>query len=248
MNYKVYGQPNKIILHGGPGAPGTVSSLAENLDNCIELYNKARTIEGQIAEINDVVLKFNLKELVLIGHSWGAWLAYMYAAKYKTSKIALLSCGAFKDKYLQTMKNRRQEKLNKDEQIEVNNFFKAFEVHEKIDMTRFGELMSKMDSYSMVEYEDKPLEFDKLGHSMLMAELNILRKNGRLLEMGQLIQADIKVIHGKNDPHPIEGIIEPFDEIGISYDLHLFDQCGHTPWHEQYARKEFYELMKETYN
>jgi len=244
MKYKLYGNPNKIIIHGGPGAPGSVSSLARDLDDCIELYNFGRSIEAQLKEIHDIVEHFKMNAPVLIGHSWGAWLSFIYASKYPTSKIVLIGCGAFKESYLELMNRRRQQKLTSDELTDVDVFFSKIAKNEEIDMSYFGKLMAKMDSYELSHYEDELLSFDAKGYQMLMDELRILRKSGALLKMSRTVHAEVVVIHGKEDPHPYEGIIEPFDEAGISYRVHLIERCGHAPWCEKYARDEFYQIIK----
>lgn len=245
MTYKLYGRPNKIVIHGGPGAPGSVSSLARELDDCIEIYNYGQSIKVQLQEIHEIVKAFKMKAPVLIGHSWGAWLAFLYAANYPTSKIILIGCGAFKASYLDLMNQRRQQKLTSDELTDVDAFFSKIAKNEEIELSYFGRLMTKMDSYELSHYDDELLFFDMKGFHMLMDELCILRRHGALLEMSKTIHAEVVVIHGKDDPHPYEGVVEPFTEIGLKYRIHLIDRCGHTPWCEKYARAEFYQIIKE---
>ncbi len=245
MKYKLYGHPNKIVIHGGPGAPGSVSSLARDLDDCIEIYNYGQTIKAQLQEIHEIVEVFKMNTPVLIAHSWGAWLAFLYAAKHPTSKIVLIGCGAFKESYLDLMNQRRQQKLTSDELTDVDVFFSKIAKNEEIDMSYFGRLMAKMDSYELRHYDDELLFFDVKGYQMLMDEFRILRKSGALLEMYKTIHAEVVVIHGKDDPHPYEGILEPFNEVGLKYRVHLINRCGHAPWCEKYARDEFYQIIKE---
>ena len=245
MKYKLYGHPNKIVIHGGPGAPGSVSSLARDLDDCIEIYNYGQTIKAQLQEIHEIAEEFKMKTPVLIGHSWGAWLAFLYAAKYPTSKIVLIGCGVFQESYLDIMNQRREQKLTSDELTDVDVFFSRIAKNEEIDMSYFGRLMTKMDSYELGHYDDELLFFDAKGYQMLMDELRILRKSGALLEMNKAIHAEVVVIHGKDDPHPYEGVVEPFNEVGLNYRVHLIDRCGHVPWCEKYARDEFYQIIKE---
>ena len=113
-------------------------------------------------------------------------------------------------------------------------------------MYELGKLMAKMDSYQLVHYDDDLIEFDALTHKKLMDEIRSLRKSGELLELGKQITAEVVVIHGKEDPHPYEGVIEPFDSIDLDCRHYLLEECGHTPWHEVGAEL-FYEILdKET--
>jgi len=244
MKYRLYGQPQKLLLHGGPGAIGSVSGFAADLGDCIEVLNYGQTIEDQLKEIHDIVEEFKIESPTLIGHSWGAWLAFLYACKYETSRIILIGCGAFKTSYLEQMDQSRQSKLTKEEEQKAAYFFEHMTSINDDDLLEFGRLMSKMDAYELVDYKDKMITFDAKGHQMLMDELRPLRTSGKLLEMGRSISAEIVIIHGKEDPHPYKGVTEPFDEIGIKYDLILLEECGHSPWIEKYAKDMFYEYIK----
>lgn len=245
MNYRIYGNPNKIILHGGPGAIGSIGDLAKELNDCVEILNRGQSIHDQLEEIRAVVEEFKMRAPIIIGHSWGAWLAYIYASKYPTAKIFLISCGCFDEKYLPLMNKKRNQSLTEDEQIEVSEFFKGLAAGEELNMDRFGYLMTKMDSYDLRTYEEMGLGFDAEGHDQLMAEIRPLRKEGSLLEMGKSIKGEIILIHGSDDPHPFEGVTEPFDREGIKYDSYLLDKCGHNPWRESHAYQRFYEVMRK---
>jgi len=54
----------------------------------------------------------------------------------------------------------------------------------------------------------------------------------------------IHIIHGVFDPHPFEGVYEPIHEKGLNVTLHLLEKCGHTPWKEQFAKEEFFSIVK----
>ncbi len=251
MNYRLYGQPKKIILHGGPGAIGSVSALAKTLGDSVELLNEGQSIEAQLNEIKTTVEHFNMGAPILIGHSWGAWLAYIYASKYPVSKIILIGCGAFQEKYLPLMNERRDNKLSEAELKDVDEFFKCISKNQPVDMSYFGKLMTKMDSYDLEDVEDHKDDqsrFDEPGHKKLMAEIRPLRKSGALLDLGQTINTEVIVIHGKQDPHPYEGITEPFDLINLDHTSYILDKCGHTPWCERHAKETFYTILKKELN
>ncbi len=111
---KMYGQkPFSIaLIHGGPGAPGGMKSLAEELSkkyNILEPYQSCNSIDGQVEELKEILMSHAALPAVLIGHSWGAWLSYLFASKYPqmVSKIILIGCGAFESKYLSKMNSTR---------------------------------------------------------------------------------------------------------------------------------------------
>lgn len=235
---------NIIVIHGGPGAVGTANGLSKIIGKycgAIELYNYENTIEKQIKEIEDTVKKFKMSRPILVGHSWGAWLAYLAASKsdlYK--KIILIGSGAFDSKYLKKLNSSRQNKLNEEEKKIVNEFF----LSETTNFKEVSYLLSKMDGYDIKEHEGDMISFDFLSFDKLMKELNVVRNNNELLENGKNIKCDIEVIHGLNDSHPYEGVINCFTNMNYKFKYYLIDKCGHTPWNEKYAYLEFEEIIE----
>lgn len=182
----------------------------------------------------------------IIGHSWGAWLAFLYAAKHEAKKIILIGCGAFESSYLSKLSSNRNSVLSHDEQFEVNNYFNQLANGEVIkDLKSFGLLLAKMDSYKLENYEDEITSFDYIGHKLLMKELNALRSSGELLKHGVDIKAEIVVIHGVNDPHPLDGVKEPFESINLKFKIYEIENCGHTPWNEYYAKDIFFNILRK---
>ena len=80
MTLRLYGNAPYTVaaLHGGPGAAGSVGYLASELSKraktgVLEPVQSAESIEGQVAELSDLLAEFNPK--VLMGHSWGGGMA-----------------------------------------------------------------------------------------------------------------------------------------------------------------------------
>ncbi len=237
-----HGDNPVIVLHGGPGAIGSARSLAEEL-GAVEVLNYAQSIQGQLEEINEAVQAMKSKVPIIVGHSWGAWLAVIYASKFSVRKVILVGCGAFDEKYLSGMQARRKGKLTREEEKRVDEYFLQLNRGQLREISDFNRLMNKMDAYEPIGHDDLD-KFDFQGHGMLMDEFRPLRKSGSLLEMVKKIECEIVVFHGLDDPHPLAGITEPFDQAGISYTLHTFSKCGHTPWQEQYAKDVFLHVIK----
>jgi pimeloyl-ACP methyl ester carboxylesterase len=247
LNYKKHGQKSSIlVLHGGPGAIGSAAGIANILEDSIEVYSRGRSIDDQCEEIQNIIKYENIDRPIIVGHSWGAYLAYIYAAKYDVERIVMINAGAFDEKYLPLMSERRRKVLTEEEQVRMQNHFKMLSEKGQIDdLDDFGKLASKMDSYENDRYEDELIAFDALGHSMLMKEFNTIRSDNTLLDMGKYIKCPVDIIHGIEDPHPLEGIIEPFDRYNIKYNLHTIEKCGHTPWNEKYGRDKFIKILLE---
>src|SRR5437660_5210180 len=85
--FRKYGNPpfRVAVIHGGPGAAGEVAPLARKLGEMrgvLEPIQTAKTLDGQIEELRLVVEQNATKPVVFIGHSWGAWLSTLVAARY----------------------------------------------------------------------------------------------------------------------------------------------------------------------
>ena len=102
-----YGIPpyKVIVLHGGPGAPGCAAGLCRILEEDIDVLKhlqKACTIDGFMDEILYLIRIYALSQIILAGHSFGAWLALLFADKYHllVSRAIIIGCGPLKAKYL----------------------------------------------------------------------------------------------------------------------------------------------------
>lgn len=257
-NIRVYGAKpyNVALIHGGPGAPGSMASLARELSlkcGVLEPLQTKDSIEGQINELASVLDQYGNKPVVLIGHSWGAWLSYMFAVKYPeyVKKVLLIGCGAFDVKYLSSMNETRVNRLTEEENMKVKELIQSLNNTEGIMRERvfkeFGKLMGKVDSYKPIGSEsDDIIGFQPEIFEKVMDEIRILRSNGELLSMGYKIQCPVIGIHGDYDPHPYTGVKEPLEKVVNDFRFILLEKCGHTPWNEYYAKEQFYKiLMKE---
>jgi len=88
-----------LLLHGGPGLSAeTLAPVARLLRNDFQVvaYDQLGTqtpglsVARLIQQIEDLRRRLGLETLVLLGHSWGAALACLYAATYKERTAALV--------------------------------------------------------------------------------------------------------------------------------------------------------------
>ncbi|MFH1321005.1 MAG: alpha/beta fold hydrolase [Bacteroidota bacterium] len=73
------------VVHGGPGAPGSIAPVARELSlnlGTLEPLQTSTSIEGQIHELLTVLEKHGDLPITLIGHSWGAWLCFIFTARH----------------------------------------------------------------------------------------------------------------------------------------------------------------------
>src|SRR6266571_7715820 len=93
-----------VVIHGGPGAVGSVAPIARKLGQTrgvLEPLQTATTLDGQIEELRLVVEQNANPPVIFIGHSWGAWLSALVTATYPelVRKLILVGSGPFEEQY-----------------------------------------------------------------------------------------------------------------------------------------------------
>ncbi|MTI68002.1 MAG: alpha/beta hydrolase [Firmicutes bacterium] len=253
-NLRIYGdKPYEVlVIHGGPGAPGSVAPVARVLSKkfgVIEPFQTEDSIEGQINELVTVIKKNCNKPITLIGHSWGAWLSYIFASIYSkyVKKLILVSSGPFETKYIDTLNRTRFNRFSEEEKRKVKELGETFYNSDTKNLTKvfkkLGSIMTKVDSYKPIAYEDEIVKYQPKIFMKIMSEISKLRENGELLDMGKNIECPVILIHGDYDPHPYCGVKKPLSRVIENYNFNLLDKCGHNPWNELYAKDKFYEIL-----
>lgn len=265
-NLRRYGpSPYKLaVIHGGPGAPGEMAPVARELlsiegleGGVLEPLQTATTLEGQILELKNILEEKGTLPIILIGFSWGAMLSFIFTARYPqfVKKLILIGSGPYEEKYAKDIMSTRISRLGKED---WENFLSLTEFLNKPSdkklysggdkdsaLCDFGKLMSKVDAYNPLPYEDELLNCNYDIFRQVWEEASELRKSGRLLELGKNISCPIVAIHGDYDPHPFKGVKEPLSRILSNFRFILLEKCGHRPWIEREAKKNFYKVLKQ---
>lgn len=256
-NIRYYGSgPFTVaVIHGGPGAAGEMAPVARELSlvcGILEPLQTATSIEGQLQELQEVLKKHGNLPATLIGHSWGAWLSYIFAARYPTfvKKLILVASGPFEEKYASQIMERRLKRLSEPEQSQVHFLMEALNKpnveNKNILLAQFGDLMSKTDSFDPLPlHEEEAVDCRGDVYQNVWEEAQALRQSGALLKLGEQIQCPVIAIHGDYDPHPLEGVKEPLSLVIKDFRFILLKNCGHSPWLEMAAREDFYRILKE---
>ncbi|MGP8329715.1 MAG: alpha/beta fold hydrolase [Methanosarcinaceae archaeon] len=255
INPKKYGNPPfcTVIVHGGPGAGGEMSPVAQELasrQGVLEPIQTKSSISGQVEELKSFLEEDGDLPVTLVGFSWGAWLGCILAAQYPEliKKLVLVGSGPFEEKYIPQIQKTRLSRLSEAEVAEVNNLLIVIDnpaIDDKRSVfTRFGEIFSKADAYNPIGQQADSLEFRADIFQNVWKEAAELRRSGRLLELSASIQCPVVAIHGAADPHPAEGVQQPLSTALTNFRFILLEKCGHKPWIEREAAEKFYHLLK----
>lgn len=258
INIRTYGSKpyNIAVIHGGPGAPGGMAPVAKEISKkygVLEPMQSEDSIDGQVFELKELLERNGEFPVILIGHSWGAWVSYIFASRYPNlvNKIILVGSGSFEDNYISSMNSKRENRLTDEENLRVEVLFQLLNEpnnpNKKEVFREFGELMTKADSFSPIcienESENESLDFQPEVFQNCMKEINKLRSSGELLELGKAIKCPVIAIHGEYDSHSFEGVEKPLSKVIKNFKFILLKNCGHSPWNEVYAKDKFYEVI-----
>ena len=240
--------PYKIVLiHGGPGAIGSLKNCSEELSRLtergvVEALQSQYSISELIEELYLQIIEYCQEKPTLIGHSWGAWLAVLFAEKYPKlcKNIILVGCPPLEDKYVKEISLRRLRNLSEEDSKVFQRMMDNVAADE--DIKKISSILEKSDNYDLESNEK--LIADNEMYNRIWNEAAKLRTNGALLTAFKNIQSKLFLIQGVCDPHPIEGVMKPLEENGIPCKTYILEKCGHNPFMEKYAKEKFYDILQ----
>ena len=230
-----------------------MAPLAEELSSdygVLEPLQTKESINGQIDELKSILDGNSSKPVTLIGWSWGAWLAFIFTAKYPKyiKKLILVGSGPFEESHAKEIMKIRLSRLTEDEKAKLNSLMELLNnpssKNKEILMKDFGKLVSKADSYQPIQHSNIVTKFQPDIYQKIWSEASKLRKSDKLIEYSKGIQCPVIAIHGDYDPHPFAGIKVPLSKTINDFKFILLKNCGHYPWFEKLAKDKFYEILK----
>jgi pimeloyl-ACP methyl ester carboxylesterase len=233
-----------------------VAPIARELSESIGVLEPLQTrlsVDGQVEELAEVLSSRASAPVTLIGHSWGAWLALITAARRPdlVRKLILVDSGPFEAKYVPEIQSSRLNRLSSAERSEFEQLMQvmgsAAPAEQDRLMARLGGLVEKADNYDLFATEDHPedaLPVDGKMYEAVWPEAAELRRSGALLKYAEDILCPVIAVHGEQDPHPAAGVREPLQKAVRNFRFVLLSNCGHSPWLERQARGAFFEVLR----
>jgi pimeloyl-ACP methyl ester carboxylesterase len=258
-NLRTYGKSpfTVAVVHGGPGAPGEMAPVARELSaytGVLEPLQTATTLDGQVAELKQVLEDSGDLPVTLVGFSWGAMLSFIFTSRHPmlVRKLILVASAVFEDRYAADIMETRLSRLSETEREEAFELMVSLEDPAVADkdrpMARLGELMAQADACDPLPHDSEVIAVQHSVFQGVWEQAAALRSSGRLLELGKRIRCPVVAIHGDRDPHPPEGVREPLSRVLSDFRFILLERCGHRPWIERSARDEFYGILRREIN
>ncbi|MBU0497495.1 MAG: alpha/beta hydrolase, partial [Candidatus Thermoplasmatota archaeon] len=217
MKFRKYGEnlPEMALVHGGPGACGELSLLAQTLSEKVSVLEPLLTppsLNQQLIELEYLIRTYCKHPTVILGHSAGALLSYIFTAKKPAliKKLILVGSGCFEEPCTKDIMKTRLARLNLHDKKEVLSLIKILKnptiQNKKIHLKKLGNLIEKADSYDTISSETSSMNFSYETYDNVWKEFEEIRRTGILLAYGKHIHCPVIVIHGDYDPHPAEKI------------------------------------------
>ena len=252
--YRFHGNRGMTValLHGGPGALGSLLPLAEAMKGRFRLLEPFQrgsgglplSVQRHVEDFHELVTETcGGLPVAVIGHSWGAMLGLAVAAAYpgEVRSLVLVGCGTFDPASRLEMKKTLENRMGENVLEEI----RALE-GETLDpgerVRRYVELTGRFYSFEPEGSWD-PLSFDARAFEESWADMLRLQEEGVYPAAFSAIRCPVLMIHGAGDPHPgrmTRDLLGPFIP-GLQY-VEL-PECGHFPWMEKRAREKFLSLL-----
>lgn len=255
-NLRKYGNSpfTAAVIHGGPGAPGEMASVARELSSftgILEPLQTKATLEGQVKELRYILKEHGALPITLIGFSWGAMLSFIFAALHPrfVKKLILVGSGPYEERYAINISSTRIGRLGREDWEDFRSLDKILNnstaKNRNEAFCSLGKLLSKADTYDPLPHEIELIKCSYEVFKGVWEEAHELRSSGELMKLGTKVRCPVVAIHGDYDPHPFDGVKEPLSGILKDFRFILLEKCGHRPWIEREAKEKFYELLEE---
>ena len=248
-----------LVLHGGPGAPGSARGLARMLSERFTVLEPLQRRSGGVPltveqHVEDLVAVAPSPALV-VGHSWGAMLGLSFAARYPAavSRLALVGCGTYDEATRAGMRDAIKERLGPEgrrrvAELEAQLAGSATPAEREAALQQLGDLHSELETLAPFEDDPEPSEqlpVDPAGHTETWNDVLRLQREGVEPRIFSQIRAPVLMIHGDYDPHPGSATRDLLRAYVPNLEYLNLERCGHEPWREQHAREAFVAALCE---
>ncbi len=245
--------PPLVLLHGGPGAhhdylyPQMLALADRHRVITYDQRGGGRskvddpapiTWQTHVADLAAVLREFDLQSPDVVGYSWGALLAMLYAGEQASNvtdvaigRLVLISPAPI----TRAWRDQFEAELLRRQRSEVIQAMRR-------DLTASGLRETDMAAYRQRSFELSVAGYFADPHRA--ESLTSFRVTGRvqqsvweslgdfdLRETLRAVRLPVLVVHGRDDPIPVASAIAVAESLHA--ELVLLDDCGHVPYVEQ---------------
>ena len=246
--------PPVVLCHGGPGIYDYLGPVAAMIDDVVTVHRYDQRGCGRSEDTGPYDVKTFVDDLdalraywgyeswTLIGHSWGATLALLYATQYpeRTARLVYMSGTGIDPAWHQNYRRNREAKLLPADRERLRRL-------DEERLTATGEelewieneascLLGRTELYDVTRLSDVS-RYDRypINYSLneaLCAEMKQIEEAGTLGSRVSQIRAPTLVLDGEGDPRPRWARAQLAELIPTSRHTTIAG-AGHEPWIEQ---------------
>ena len=247
--------PEVLVLHGGPGAPGSAHGLARAIAHefkVIEpLQRRAGTVPLTMAQHVDDLRVIAPEQALIVGWSFGAMLALSYAAAHpaRSRAVALVGVGTYDEaartRYREAMEALATPEIRTRQTSLVHALSRAVDAggRDRI-FGALGHLAGIVQAVAPIDDDDGVgLPCDEAGYRETWRDTLRLQHEGLEPAAFSAIRAPVLMLHGEDDPHPAHATFQTLRVVIPTLELLTWPRCGHAPWNERHAREAFVQKL-----
>lgn len=253
--------PWVVVLHGGPGAPGSAGGLAQALGTgfrVLEPFERRAagpplTVDGHVEDLRALLDGVGAgPDVAWVGWSAGAVLALAAAAALpdRTASVALVGSATFDPRARAVYRARMDAALGPaglERKARAHAAIAATPPGPERDalVAAWGAVADAATAVDPLPDDGPPAPpVDARGHAETWADMLARQASGRDPASFAAVRAPVLLLQGADDPHP-------GPEIAASLAPHLrrfravtLPRCGHVPWRERHARAAFLAILE----
>jgi proline iminopeptidase len=241
--------PPVVILHGGPGLWDDYAVLAEMLDDLTVVRrfdqrgcgrsgpSDVQTMQRLAQDIDELRTYWGHEQILVVGHSFGATLALVYAATYpdRAAGVVYLSgvgIGDWRTAYYEES-NRRMTPAQRDRLEVLSDADRTPE--EELEFRVLSWFTSHADRMQATAWAleeasvDLPINF--AANRALGAEIRSW-PDDYVAGLAATLPVHVTYIHGDGDPRPAFAVRDLAAHTP-HHTFHLLPGAGHSPWRER---------------
>jgi proline iminopeptidase len=242
-----------LLLHGGPGLCDYLEPVADMLGDIATVHRYEQRGCGRSPEVDPIDLETLASDIevlrvawgherwALVGHSWGATLAVLYALAHpeRVTKLCYVSGVGITEGWRSEFRRTRDGRLTEQERArrdEVIQRIAAGDSGPALE-AELAELQLKPDFVDLSRFSTVPRPFfayppNRRVNAQLNEEWTRLVDSGVLPERAHTLHVPTLVLHGDGDPRPAWPARELAELIPGARFI-LLDHVGHEPFWER---------------
>jgi len=254
MKIRQYGEtgPIVILVHGGPGTPGSMAPVGRELANGFRVLEPFQRVSGgepltvarHVEDLQELVAAQEERPAV-VGSSWGAMLALAWAAAHPESAgpLVLVGGGTWDTVTRARLTEIIDERMDDDLLGRLERLEEEYrDPNERLAAE--GNLIGRLYNYDILDIDDESAPADARAHRETWDDMIRCQAEGLYPTAFAEIRTPVLMLHGAYDPHPGAMIRDSLLPLIPHLEYREWEKCGHSPWLERHARDEFYEVLR----